>query len=222
MTEPFISEEFHLDNENKGRTSFAKLNMTQMDPISSVANILGPDPQDDSMSMDELLESSIEERNELDGQSFASVEEMDITRNESASLFLKTNHSKQINGLKNMLHGFKSPLSPSPCLSRTTSILLQSEIARPNASEVPPTSTVFPDSRDSSGTSVDTDDEGIELAIEEEFEKDEKSKKRKISLSLTNRKEKVQLEQQNIISTPYLSDNALSAVSVGHQGEYGK
>ena len=168
-------------------TSFAELEVIKMEYIGCVADILGPDPctPEDSITMDELPELKIgEERNEVDGQSFANV-----AREESARL-MESKDFKQINGWEKKLQQLTPPLSP------TTSP--QSKIPMCNNSAFP----TGKDSIDAPGTLMDTEQEKV--ISQEEFE-------REILSLFTQEEEEANLGSKNTISTAASSDNAISA-----------
>ena len=179
--------------------SFEDFDVIKMDYIGSVADILGPDPSmpEDSITMDELPELNIgEERNEVDGQSFANVE--DYVSQEESEL-MATNELKQFNGWEKKLQQLTPPLSPP---SPTTPSLPHSEIPTQNVSAVSSTNKVFSDLSVAPGTSMDK-----ELAIHEQVISQEEFEKE--ILSLTTKEEEV--GPQNIISTADSSENAIAA-----------
>ena len=185
-------------------SSFADFDVIKMDYIGSVADILGPDPSmpEDSITMDELPELKIgEERNEVDGQSFANVEDY-VSREESESQLMATNDLEQFNGWEKKLQQLTPPLSPP---SPTTPRLLHSEIPTSKDSAVSSTNKVFSDLSVAPGTSMDK-----ELAIHEQLISQEEFEEE--ILSLITKEEEV--GPQNIISTADSSENAISAVSV--------
>ena len=143
-------------------TSFAELEVIKMEYIGCVADILGPDPctPEDSITMDELPELKIgEERNEVDGQSFANV-----AREESARL-MESKDFKQINGWEKKLQQL-TPLLPSTS-SATTSILTRPKNLTPSISAAPSTSKVFSASCDAPGTSMGSTEQEKVISQEE-------------------------------------------------------
>ena len=198
---------YYPDDEDMRMSSFADLDVIKMDYIGSVADILGPDPsmQEDSIPMDEQPESSIWEEMDVNGRSFASLEEMNdyVVREESGNRLMKTNDVTQMKSRKNKLQQLAPSLSSFPCPSSTTSSLIpQSEMPTSNDSECASTSAVFSDSCDVPSTSMDTNEK--ESPNEEEMKK---------KITLTNQEEASKLGSENIISAEF-AKYAISAVFV--------